>query len=46
MPDCHTNPHIHEYEINTSGTNKTNEDGLPWFSDDNHWYIEIEPPAQ
>lgn len=46
MPDCHTNPHIHEYEINISGTKMRNEDGLLWFSDDNHWYLEIEPPAK
>lgn len=46
MHNCHTNPHIHEYKINTSGTKMRNEDGLLWFSDDNHWYIEIEPPVQ
>ena len=44
MPDVHTNPHIHIYELNTSGTNIHN-DGIGWFSDDNFWFKVEEPPA-
>ena len=45
MPEAHTNPHIHEYEINTSGTSNT-EDGILFFPDDNSAYVDPNPPPK
>ena len=44
MSSSHEAEHIHIFKINTNGTN-LHKDGIEWFSESNHWFIEVEPPA-
>lgn len=44
MSNSHDPEHIHIFQVNTNGTSK-HKDGIEWFSESNHWYIEVEPPA-
>ncbi|WP_019680070.1 VWA domain-containing protein [Ruminococcus flavefaciens] len=45
MPESHPDIHIHNYEINTSGTSYS-ENGVLMFHSDNSAYINNDPPAK